>query len=335
MVNHQFFDFMVIGNISTEYIVDLNNRAHNGLLAGSALYAAGGIRCWNERIALISKTNENHRLGLQHLHKRYLVDIEGVSFPSNIPESPHFIGYLSPHEVFCGNPVPFYASRKIEFPKGLIGDNLPTGSALPTRSMKYLRQDFPIHYRDITAALVCKSDLPTQLQLTSLLQKGPTKILVIQASDEYMHKDQYENMPVLLKDITAFFANEYQLASLFQNRSRDKWEMITILAGLGCEHVLIEDANFGYYLFDRHSGKRIHVPAYPASINDPTGHQESFCGGFMAGIKRNFDPVEALLCGTVSASFTTEGSGPFYCADAYPSLIQSRFNFARKLVKVL
>ena len=335
MVNHQFFDFLVIGNISTEFIVDLNHRPHNDLLAGPALYAAGGIRCWNERVALIGKTHESHRYELQRMQKRYLLDIEGVSLSPKNHESIQFIGYLSPHEVFSGNPVPFYASRKIEFPRGLIGFDFSTGDDLSDKPVKFLHEDFPIHYRDITAALVCKTDLPTQLQLTSLLQKGPTRILVLQASDKYMLKDQYENMPILLKDTTAFITNERQLYSLFQNRSQDRWEMITALASLKCEHVLVEDTNFGFFLFNQHSGKRLHMPAYPAPINDPTGYQESFCGGFTAGIKRKYDPVEALICGIVSASFTMEGSGAFYCADAYPSLVQSRFNYSRKMLKVL
>jgi sugar/nucleoside kinase (ribokinase family) len=74
---------------------------------------------------------------------------------------------------------------------------------------------------------------------------------------------------------------------------------------------------------------------YPVNLIDPTGILESFCGGYLAGIKKNFDPLEALLWGTVSASFTGEGTGPFYGVDSVPGLIQSRFNFASELVKNL
>ncbi len=333
MVNYHFFDFLIIGNISTEFIVDLNNRPHNDLLGGSALYAAGGTRCWCDRIALISKTHHTHARRLQTLHKRYLVDIEGIKYPAGQAETKHFFGYLSPHEVFCGNPVPFYASRKIEFPKGLLDYASAYDRTPAARMNKFLLEDFPIQYRDICTALVCKCSLPIQLQLTSLLQKFATTRLILQASDDYMQLEHFEMMPMLLKDVTAFIATERQVIKLFQNRLHDKWEMLESLAKMGCENVIVEDSNFGHTLFQKLTGKRTHIPAYPAPLNDPTGYQESFCGGFMAGIKRDLDPIEGLLCGAISASFTAEGSGPFYCADAYPSLMQSRFNFAKKLIK--
>ncbi|MHB8089871.1 MAG: hypothetical protein ACYDH2_16650 [Anaerolineaceae bacterium] len=59
----------------------------------------------------------------------------------------------------------------------------------------------------------------------------------------------------------------------------------------------------------------------------------SFCGGFLAGFKKNYDAIEALTHGIVSASFTCEGSNPFFGADAIPGLHQNRLKLVRELVK--
>ena len=51
------------------------------------------------------------------------------------------------------------------------------------------------------------------------------------------------------------------------------------------------------------------VPAYSARMTDPTGAGDSFCGGFLAGYKKTYDPLQAALYGNVSASLKIEGSG--------------------------
>jgi ribokinase len=60
-------------------------------------------------------------------------------------------------------------------------------------------------------------------------------------------------------------------------------------------------------------------------IYDPTGAGDAFCGGFLAGYRRTFDPVQAAVYGNISASLVIEGQGPFYALDALSSLAEARF----------
>jgi ribokinase len=77
-------------------------------------------------------------------------------------------------------------------------------------------------------------------------------------------------------------------------------------------------------LYDAVSKKRWEIPAYPARLDDPTGAGDSFCGGFLAGYQKTFDPLRAVIYGSVSASLTIEGSGAFHALDALPGLAQAR-----------
>jgi hypothetical protein len=335
MPDLQFFDFLIVGNIATEFIIDLRNRAHQNVLGGSALYAAGAIRCWNDRIALSSHTHKKNQIPLQKIHNRYQIDLEGIQFHNDFPDDRVFLGYVSPYEVINANPVAFFSSRNIVFPKDLIGYTRKEIEDISSSRPKFLPMDIPHRYWDITAALICHADLETQLQLSSMLQQTAAKILIIQSSEQYMKMSNYETMPVLMKDTTSFITTVNQLLTLFQNRSHDIWEIAETLCSLGCEHLVMHDGHFGQYLFDRQTKKRFHIPYYPVDMVDPTGMMESFCGGFIAGIKINFDPLEALISGAVSASFTAEGIGPFYGVDAIPGLLQSRYKFARGLVKTI
>lgn len=51
---------------------------------------------------------------------------------------------------------------------------------------------------------------------------------------------------------------------------------------------------------------------------------DAFDGGFLAGYRKEYDAVQAVLQGLVSASFCSEGSGPFYLLECLPGLKEAR-----------
>ena len=332
MTAFRFFDYLVIGSINNEFIIDLYNQPHHNVMGGSALYSAGGIRCWNNRIAVSGHAHTKNQNALNEIHEKYQVNFQGIQFHADYPDDRLFLGYISPLEAIIENPVAFYASRKIAFPKKLI-DYLKSDPAGQTgEKTKLLPADIPPNYWDVSAALLCPADLSTQLQLTSMLLKTSTKILVIHSSASYMKLTNFETMPVLLKDATTFITTTRQLSALFLNRTQNIWEMAEYLCSLGCEHVIMDDGQFGHYLYDGRTKKRFQFPLYPVKMTDPTGLADSFAGGYLVGLKKKFDPVEALLYGSVTASFKAEGTGPFYGVEAIPGLLQSRLNFAQELL---
>lgn len=333
MPEFEFFDFLVVGDIATEFIIDLRNQSHPNVVGGSLLYAAGGLRCWSDRIAIASHTSSKYRYALERIQRIYKIDYQGVHFHVESDDDRQFLGYVTPNEVVIENPVAFYSSRKLCFPKDLAGyeKNEPENPGF--ERSKYFPDEFPVHYREITASIICPAPLATQLQLSSILLNASTKNLVVQSSPQYMNLTSFETMPILMKDLTAFVTTSDQMRNLFRNRTEDLWEMADYLCSLGCEYVLISDEVNGFNLYDRKAKLRLQSPAYPVENIDPTGMLPSFCGGFLAGFKRNYDAFEGLTLGVVSASFTCEGSRPFYGADAVPGLQQNRLKLIREMVK--
>ena len=78
-------------------------------------------------------------------------------------------------------------------------------------------------------------------------------------------------------------------------------------------------------VYSRFKHKRWLVPAYPGKSADPTGMLDAFDAGFLAGYRKEYDIIHAVLCGLVSASFCVEGSGPFYLLECLPGLKEARF----------
>jgi sugar/nucleoside kinase (ribokinase family) len=100
--------------------------------------------------------------------------------------------------------------------------------------------------------------------------------------------------------------------------------MAETLGSYGCEIIVIKRGERGQILYDAVSNARWEIPAYPARWVNSTGAGDAFCGGFLAGYRSTYDPLEAVLHGNISASMTIEGSGPFYALDALPGLAQAR-----------
>jgi sugar/nucleoside kinase (ribokinase family) len=66
---------------------------------------------------------------------------------------------------------------------------------------------------------------------------------------------------------------------------------------------------------------------------DPTGAGDAFCGGFLAGLKKTYDPLRAALHGNVAASLAIEGTGALYTLDVAPGLAEARLDALTDLVR--
>jgi len=111
--------------------------------------------------------------------------------------------------------------------------------------------------------------------------------------------------------------------------------MAEALAAYGCEMIVIKRGERGQYLYVSSNHTRWEVPPYPAHIKNPIGAGDAFCGGFLAGFRRNYDPVEAVLYGNISASLVMEGNSPAYALGAHPALANTRLEALRQSIRKL
>jgi ribokinase len=167
----------------------------------------------------------------------------------------------------------------------------------------------------------------------AVLRQGASPLL--DPSPGTMNPIFWDDIPALVTGLTAFMPSEEELRALFHGRSDDLWEMIEALAKYGCEFIVVKRGERGQLLYDASTRSRWEVPSYPARLVNPTGAGDAFCGGFLAGYRLTFDPLQAVLYGNISASLVVEGTEPFYALDALPGLAQARLaalsEAARKL----
>ena len=62
---------------------------------------------------------------------------------------------------------------------------------------------------------------------------------------------------------------------------------------------------------------------------------DAFCGGFLAGYRKSYDPLEAVMYGNISASLVVEGNSPAYALEAHPALATARLESLRQSVRKL
>jgi sugar/nucleoside kinase (ribokinase family) len=197
-----------------------------------------------------------------------------------------------------------------------------------------LRQsDIIPDYLDASAAHLCPLDFLTHSLVPAVLRQAGFTTLTLDPSAGYMNPIYWNDIPALLTGLTAFLPSEEEIRSLFHGRSTDLWQMAEALTVYGCEVIVIKRGGSGQMVYDSARRLRWEIPAYPARVVDPTGVGDAFAGGFLAGYRLAYDPLEAALLGSISASLTIEGHGPFYSMDALPGLAQARLDALRSAVR--
>jgi sugar/nucleoside kinase (ribokinase family) len=247
-----------------------------------------------------------------------------------------FTAYDANLEVTHGSPVSHFARRQLPFPKALLGYQPPSDSQTDMRRPEPLApsiSDVPPEYRGARAAHLCPLDFVTHHQLGAALRANGAGTITLDASAGYMIPAFLHDLRAVLAGITAFHTSENKLRSLFWGQTYDLWEMMSAVGSYGCEVVVVKRGAAGQAIYDVAGKHRWEIPAYPARPSDPTGAGDAYCGGFLAGFKRTYDPLQAALHGNVSASLKVEGSGAFYALTVLKGLAQARLDGLRDLVR--
>ncbi len=329
---------LVFGPLRRMFLLPPNGKPQLDTPGGNLLYAAAGLAIWDKDIGLISRVGEDYPRGwIDDLETRGF-DVQGINILPEPLDLRQFIAYSDLYTRHNDNPVAHFARRELQFPKALFGYKDPTTRVdseghLTAHSLR--QKDIPADYYHATGAHFCPLDYLTHSLLPALMRQSGFTTLTLDPSRTYMNPNFFEKVPAIITGLTAFLPSEDKLRELFRGRSEDIWEMVEALASFGCEIIVVKRAIQGQMLYDAASRQRFEIPAYPGREYDLTGAGDSFCGGFIAGWRKTFDPLEATLYGNVSASLTIEGSGPYFALDALPGLADARLEVLRKSVRKL
>jgi len=330
--------FVIAGRIAREFILPPVGSPFLDAAGGSVLYAAGGLNVWEKQIGLLARVGEDYpRPWLKAIAARG-VDINGIKILHQSLDLRSFIAYNEKFELIRGAVVSQFARRQLSFPKSLLGYQSPPDvrkDAMKPNALAPLPIDIPVEYRQAQAVHFCPMDYVSHNQLFSAFKAGYATTITLDPSPGYMAPSFFRDLRVIVSGLTAFLPSEEELRALFWGETNDLWEMAASLGAYGCEIVVVKRGGLGQLVFDVSGRKRWEVPAYPSRMADPTGAGDAFCGGFLAGFKKTYDPLQAALYGNVSASLKVEGSGPFYPLDVMPGLADARLLALKDLVRAV
>jgi len=297
--------------------------------AGNLLYAAAGFGVWESpnQAGLVARVGEDYPREWLGQFKQFGFDTRGIHVLPEAIDLRSFYVYQDMYTRLTEDPAAHFTRLKQPFPKALLNYSPPrnTYDSHSQLTQFSLRQaDLPADYLDAAAAHLCPVDFLTHTLLPAVLRQNGFTTVTLDPSAGSMTATFWDDMPALVSGLTAFLPNEAEMRTLFHGRSTDLWEMMETISGHGCEFVVLKRGERGQYLFDRLSRARWEVSAYPARVADPTGAGDAFCGGFLAGYRQTYDPLQAVLYGSISASLAIEGSGAFYALDALPGLASAR-----------
>ena len=327
--------FILVGRFAREYILPAEGRPLLDAPGGDLLYAAGGLAVWDTRLGMVGRVGEDApRAWLEELEKRGF-DVEGIRVQPGELDLRSFLSYSENFETSNSNPVAQFARRGVPFPKALLGfqsrENTKSPRGKPDPASPLLA-DLPSEYMDAGALHLCPLDLTAHLQFMDSLRTA-MRILTLDPFSAYMNPASMRDVRALCHGLTAFLPSLEDLSSLFWGQTHDVWEMAEALGEFGCEYIVVKRGADGQLLYDAGNKRRYEIPAYPAKLVDPTGMGDTFCGGFLAGYRKDYDSLEGVLYGNVSASLAIEGSGPFFPLERMPGLAQARLDTLREMVR--
>lgn len=324
--------FLVFGQLTREYLLPPSGQPRLDAAGGSLLYAAAGLRVWESSIGLVGRVGGDYpRAWLNECMSRGF-DTQGIRILDRELDVRDFLAYTGSFETNRVNPVSHFARREMTFPKALLGYQ-PPDEKKPDEARAIVVTDIPTDYLAARAAHICPMDLVTQTQLIAGMKRGDVHTFILDPAPASMTPTARRELPALLNGVTAFIPSLEELSNLFWGETYDPWKMAEMVSLYGCEYVVIKCGARGQLLYDSQAKRKWEIPAYPARVEDPTGAGDAFCGGFMAGYCKKYDPLEGVLYGSVSASLKVEGSGAYYPLEVLPGLAEARLNVLKSMVR--
>jgi hypothetical protein len=330
--------YVFAGQLKRDFALMPNGRALVDVLGGNVIYAASGFGVWEptSHTGLMARVGEDYpREWINQIAQRGF-DIRGIKVLPEAIDLRSFYAFVDMYTRATDDPAAHFTRVHQPFPKALLNYSRPASgnenrSHLSSTSLR--QSDIPEDYLGASAAHLCPIDYLTHTLLPAVLRQNGFTTITLDPSAGSMSPTFWDDIPALVTGLTAFLPNEEELRALFNGRKTDLWEMVEIIAEYGCEFVVVKRGERGQYLYDRARKEKWEIPAYPAKVIDPTGVGDAYCGGFLAGYRLTYDPIQAALYGSISASLTIEGSGPFYSLDALTGLAKARLEALKEGVR--
>lgn len=333
-----YYEHVIVGGLREDYFITHAGEVHLRRLGGNAVYAAVGARVWVEGVGIVSRIGENYpQEWLAEIQKRG-VDVSGVKILPGVQETRTFYAYTSPEERVDTDPAFHFRRLGLPVPRELT-DYVSSTEGQDSRSKFGMLAVRPgeVDRRSLDARAVhfAPYDFMTHRTVPDAFRSAGVRLITLDPSVRYMQPSYAREVAHVVNGLDVFLPSELEVRSFFREDYRDEWQAAEAFGEMGCKVVVIKLGARGQAVFDADGRKKWHVPAYPATVRDVTGAGDAYCGGFIAGFLKTFDPVEAALHGSVSASLVIEGMGALYALGADPRLAVARLDSLRNYVRMM
>lgn len=335
--------FVLAGCLNRDTILPISGQPQIDVFGGNLAYAAVGLNLWGGKAGLLARVGQDYPMNWLEGFQSLGFGLSGVKVLKSELDQRRFLAHEDFATTHTHNPIEHFADRGLNYPHSLLGyrapstrdqapDPNPSSQTTPSKTSLQI-SDIPIAYLDATAVHICPVDYHSHIILPSVFRQRQASTITLTSCLGYMDPAYWEEIPTLISDLTAFITPEAEVRNLFQGRQVDLWDMVENLADFGPEYIIIQTESQGYFLYDRVNERRWVVPQYQSKIVDPTGVKDAFAGAFLAGYREHYDPLEAAVMGSITASIVVEGSGVFYALNTMPGLIDARRLALRELIQ--
>ena len=299
-------DLVIVGSIGLDTIKTKFTK-HEAILGGSVSYACAAA-------SFFTKTG--------------MVGVVGGDFPEEHMQCYRNFGIDLDGLVTDGDGKTFRWS-------GVYDDDMINRSTLSTELnvLETFAPELPESYRD--APFILLGNISPELQLHVLSQAKSPKFVIADTMDLWINIAD-EPLMELISKVNLLTLNDSEARLLTQEHNLKT--CAKKILNIGPDYVVIKKGEHGAMLVTRRG--IFLVPAYPVDeVHDPTGAGDSFAGGFMGYLAQQGEVTdrtvkEALLCGSVVASFGVEAFSLERLATLTSEQIDARLNELKAMIEL-
>ena len=327
-----------VGELRREFTLSTDEDWTLDSPGGTALYASAGYLIWekNNSPGVLTRVGEDYPQEWLEVFASHRIITDGVVvLPQAIDLRTCYVHQNNKAQE-VDDPIPHFSRLGTALPSGLFGYT-PSIKKIDSRRISretaIREEDIPSSYSIATGVHLCPLDYLSHNLLPAVLRRQGFSTITLDPAPTYMDPEFIGDIPALITGLTAFIPSEDDLLNLYKGKSADVWEIAEDLGRYGCEMIVIKRGVGGQCLYDSASKRKWEINAYPARVKNTVGAGDAFCGGFLAGYRRTFDPLQAVLYGSVSSSLVIEGSGPFFALQALPGLATARLEYLQVAIR--
>ncbi|MEP7358930.1 MAG: PfkB family carbohydrate kinase, partial [Anaerolineales bacterium] len=290
-------EYVVVGGLRQDYFITPAGEAHLDQLGGNALYAAVGARLWSQRVGLVARVGSNFPAEWIGVIAGRGIDTRGIVVRPEPLDTRTFYAYRTLEQRDDTDPAAHFARLGMPLPAALEGYATSTeGQADPQHfsPLAVRPEEIAPAYLGARAFHLAPYDFSVHLSYPPLLRAVGGSV-TCDPSVRYMFPVYQAQVAGIVRQLAAFLPSEMETREFFPELAGDLWAAAEAFGALGAGCVVLKLGARGQFVYHPATGRKWHVPAYPARVLDVTGAGDAYCGGFLVGLDQTGDPLEAAL----------------------------------------